>query len=1136
VLIELRDLEKAHTVDQLIAQHFARTPLRQISLDAFRYMLHHGRIVLLFDGFDELVLRSSYARAADHFETILQAVGGDAKIVVTSRTQFFRTDADVHAALWKTAIGQRVDQVFGRRLCDLLPFDSMQMFAYLSRRFQSDDAATKFFERLGEPLAELASNPRMLSFLADIPPDELLAALQTDPPQLADIYRVLLDRWLSAEHDRAKPRGAIESLELGERWDAVRALALRIWRSGDPWIAESDLGAIAAELVDAPLARQLAPEETAFQIGSGTLLVRDEAGRFSFIHPSVTEWLVAYDASQSIAAQQPPHVLAVRELSSLMVLFLVQMIGQDQAVAWASEALANAKPNEIAKTNALLILQTLGTSRAAGANLVRQNLSGHDLSGQSLIDADLTAATLDRATLVRTDLSGARLLRTSASVADFTDAVLKNADVRNATFTGSRMCGADLRVEHAEGASFRRCKLVGSKNGKLSAADTAGAVFDLPDSLETVVSTDCGLRALALACEGELLVGVGECIVRIWDLVAGVEVRRLRGHEDWVRDLSVHPNGRLCATCGDDAVVRIWDLGTGVEICTLRGSVAFLFSVAFHPGGELVAAGGKDGMIHVWQVDGGAPLYAIQAHENAVQSIAFSSDGAYLASSSEDRTVACWDTSSMRLVRRTTPFPTTVLSAVMRPGTTTIAFGTEAGEIWCWNALAADPVLLGAHEAKVTCLAFDADGQRLASASKDKTARVWDMNAADVANVELRRLKHDRGLIAVAFSPKSGELVTALDGGAVPLHFWDLSRAYEVRTFQDADGFDPEFAVTRDGMMAITGVDDKTTTLWDLHSAREIRRFQEMHLTLTATFSRDGGFVITGGLGPPTFHHLAPGGEDRTMYVFDRTLWTLALSPDGTQVACPMNHDIEVRGVERGELIARLKGHTATIWHLAFSPDGQRLVSGSSDHTTRLWDLRKQHGVVLPSSNTAPIRRVAFSPDGLLVGASGHRLRLWDTETGTVHESPLNGKFGRSLAFSDDGTRVALGDFGGRIHLYDLATGEETQRLERHDGTVKQLAFFGRDQMILSSAEDYTVRLWHLASESLMGAFASFPEGWVAYEARGRYKLGGSPSGRIWHAVNCCRFEAGELLPFRPDLQVAEDAPLYEFPAGTFDR
>ena len=74
--MELRALDKAHSVDGLVAAHLANHGEQVIDLKAFRYMLRQGRIVLLFDGFDELVARVTYDRAADHLETLLQAAEG----------------------------------------------------------------------------------------------------------------------------------------------------------------------------------------------------------------------------------------------------------------------------------------------------------------------------------------------------------------------------------------------------------------------------------------------------------------------------------------------------------------------------------------------------------------------------------------------------------------------------------------------------------------------------------------------------------------------------------------------------------------------------------------------------------------------------------------------------------------------------------------------------------------------------------------------------------------------------------------------------------------------------------------------------------------------------------------------------
>lgn len=77
----MRDLEKGRTLDELLAQHMARNDKDPFHGGAFRYLLREGRIALLFDGFDELALRTSYERVPQHFATLWEAAAGAAKVV-----------------------------------------------------------------------------------------------------------------------------------------------------------------------------------------------------------------------------------------------------------------------------------------------------------------------------------------------------------------------------------------------------------------------------------------------------------------------------------------------------------------------------------------------------------------------------------------------------------------------------------------------------------------------------------------------------------------------------------------------------------------------------------------------------------------------------------------------------------------------------------------------------------------------------------------------------------------------------------------------------------------------------------------------------------------------------------------------
>lgn len=255
VLVQLRALEKARGLDELVAQHLAAAGEERFDLQAFRYMLREGRVVLLFDGFDELAMRVTYNRAADHLDTLVQAAEGRAKVVVSSRTQHFRSDEQV-----TTALGARVELLPGRRLVSIEDFDDGQILAFLVKLYDGDRRrAEARFELLRDvrDLLGLSRNPRMLGFIADLPDDQLRDARdQRGEITSAELYRLLLERWILYEQQRAQPKGAAPHLEVEDRWGGGDQAGLRLWQTTDRTVGLADLASTVTEtLGSSPTAR-----------------------------------------------------------------------------------------------------------------------------------------------------------------------------------------------------------------------------------------------------------------------------------------------------------------------------------------------------------------------------------------------------------------------------------------------------------------------------------------------------------------------------------------------------------------------------------------------------------------------------------------------------------------------------------------------------------------------------------------------------------------------------------------------------------------------------------------------------------------------------------------------------------------
>ena len=615
ILIQMRALERGHSLDALVAMHLADAGMERIEPKAFRYMLAQGRIALLFDGFDELVLRITYSRAAEHLRTLIDAAIGDAHVVVSSRTQHFLSDRQVRMAFY-----EQVEQVPNHRIVTLEPFDARRIRQFLVKRLRDDAEAESRLQLLDQvhDLMGLAANPRMLSFIVDLPETDLRQAQARDGQMTAArLYELLLQRWLVGEYERMQPQGAAPTLSTQDRWQAATDLALCLWRKTEATVSVDELTESVSRALNNLPALQLHPEQAAQQVGSGTLLVRDGEGNFSFIHQSVMEWLVAYQAAQQLRATGSAALLTTRPLSPLMADFCSDLAGREHTIAWAQHTLTASDANEHARSNARLLSERLGVQFQEGAQLAGADLRGQDFSGQHLSHANLTGADLRQARLLKSDLRHAAMAQARLDGADLSEAVLSAADLRGAVLTGARLLGADLRGAHLAECVLRRAKLVGAHldADALEECEHTGCAPPQPARITALVAASASpCFTVAWSPDGVWLAsGHADGSIRLWDNAGGLEIYHLRGHMDWVRSVAFSPDGRWLASGAADETVRLWEVATGQAQPAWTGHRGGVTSVAFSPDGRWLASGAADETVRLWEVRTGVCL-AILLH------------------------------------------------------------------------------------------------------------------------------------------------------------------------------------------------------------------------------------------------------------------------------------------------------------------------------------------------------------------------------------------------------------------------------------------------------------------------------------------------------------------------------------------
>jgi len=131
----------------------------------------------------------------------------------------------------------------------------------------------------------------------------------------------------------------------------------------------------------------------------------------------------------------------------------------------------------------------------------------------------------------------------------------------------------------------------------------------------------------------------------------------------------------------------------------------------------------------------------------------------------------------------------------------------------------------------------------------------------------------------------------------------------------------------------------------------------------------------------------------RTFQGHNWPVFSVCFSPDGRYaLSGSSDHTLKLWDVETGECLRTFKGHKDAVNSVFFSPDGKYALSGSYDKTLKLWHVETGECLKTFEGHKDSINSVCFSPDGRYVlsasgelyGAADYTLRLWDIKSGKM--------------------------------------------------------------------------------------------------------------------------------------------------------
>jgi uncharacterized protein YjbI with pentapeptide repeats len=488
ILISLRDYSKSYDIKQMITDLLIRRykfgSSGGFTYEAFEELNKQGRLLLIFDGFDEMANRVDQDVIVSNFDQLISVAVPNSKVLLTCRTTHFRYALEsiyiLGGKMRKTgAAGSRT----GFDILQLEEFSEDKIIEVMTKMIGNREDAERYWKKL-EPvynIPRLAQKPVIIPLLIKVM-NEVIHEPNVNP---AKIYYLYTEQWMrkSLEEQRTF---------LKTKWDKLFFITELAWymiKSANLRMSYKDIPSFINEHFNVP-SKEINYYD--YDLRNNSFLKRDQDGVFEFTHKSMTEFFVAYKFALELGVikdeftadiplermmqssiPQLSQSVGHAPLSYEVSLFLQDMIKDKRILEALFEKCRGLTSENIGflGSNIITLLLTMGKSFDAqdfsganipGAQLAKSkitncNFEAGNLSKCNMEDAVLRGSTFNKCNLGGIRLRDADLHQVEAKTANLTGADCRDADMSEADCSGSTIVNARMEDMILTNADFSGC-------------------------------------------------------------------------------------------------------------------------------------------------------------------------------------------------------------------------------------------------------------------------------------------------------------------------------------------------------------------------------------------------------------------------------------------------------------------------------------------------------------------------------------------------------------------------------------------------------------------------------------------------------------------------------------------------------